>query len=476
MSKRKRQAILFFTYGFMTLATLVISAICLLLLLGYRFDITDHTIEQGGLIQFRSLPAGANITFDNKQLGFRTPGKLDASVGAHTVTMQRQGYSSWSKSVQLDAGELLWLNYARLIPNQVKTTAVLPLAGTVQNALPTPDRRFVASLPEVSQPTIQFVDLRNKNSLTAKTITIPSDQLTVLDGQSSTYKIAEWDFGSRFLLLMHQTGDIYEYIRLDRTADDGAPRNITKEFNLPFRSMYFSGTSGNVLYALTQKDLRRIDTGSGSVSQPLVQDVETYRLYRENDIAFVALRADKRIAGVFLGDKETIVRSVSADTPMLADIGRYYSHYYLALTTEKGVTVIKDPAESSEASTRAYAELPIATHGKSWLDVSNSGRFILAGDAQAYTLYDLETENNYTVTFETSRDGADAASWIDDFYLVSSTSGTVKISEFDGQNRHDIASAAAGLPAFLSEDGKVMYSFVVKDSKTSLQASKLVLD
>lgn len=476
MSKRKRQAMLFFTYGFMTLATIGISAVCLLLILGYRFDVTDRKIEQGGLMQFRSTPAGASIRFDESQLGFRTPGKLDVATGSHTVTMQREGYNQWSKTVSITAGELLWLNYARLIPKKITTTALVTLPDGVTSALSTPDRRFVAAVGDAARPQVHILDMRNKTAPVLRTIAIPTEQLTVAPDQSSHYAIIEWDFGSRFLLVSHTTGDITEYIRLDRTAEDGAARNITKEFNLQFRDMHFSGTSGAILYALTGGDIRKIDTNAGSVSQPLVTGVESYKLYRENDIVFVALRADKRIAGVYINDKETIVRSVASSQPMLAAIGQYYSHYYAAITTSGGVDVIKDPVETGEAAAKVYARLAVKDHDMSWLDVSHSGRFIVSGDSHAYSLYDLETENSYRVEFDTDGDSRMPVEWLDDFYVVSTTSGTARISEFDGQNQHDIVAASAKQPAFLSEDGTYMYSFTTKNDASVLQASRLILE
>lgn len=475
MSKRKRQALLFFTYGFMTLATIVISAICLLLILGYRLDITDRKIEQGGLIQFRSTPSGATITLDDGVLNTKTPHKLDVSAGTHQVSMKRQGYKEWSKSFSIDAGELLWLNYARLIPTTVKTTNALGMQGTLSDALPTPDRRFVAVIGDQTQPAVQIIDLRNDEAIATRGITIPQTQLTSVADQASTFKIAEWDFGSRFLLVTHQVGDIVEYIRLDRSADDGAARNITKEFNLNFRSMHFSGTSGNVLYGLTDKDIRKVDTDAGSVSQPLITGVESYRLYRENDIAFVALRSDKRVAGVYIDGKETIVRSVPSDQPMLVDVAKYYSHYYVALTTPKGIDIIKDPVETKDTS-KVFATLPVTAHGLLWLDISSSGRFVVGGDGNTYSLYDLETESSFKADFANNATGDRTISWLDDFYLISTATGEAKIVEFDGMNGHAITALQAGLPAFLSQDGTYLYSFISKDNKSYLQASRLILE
>lgn len=476
MSKRRRQAILFFTYGFMTLATIVISAICLLLILGYRFDLVDRQLEQGGLVQFRSVPSGATITFDNKILGFRTPGKIDVAVGRHTTSLQRTGYHPWSKTITLAAGELVWLNSARLIPQNIKTTPVVNFTTRISQALQTPSREFVAAIGEASQPKIHIIDLRNPADPQERTVAIPQAELTIIPDAASTFRIAEWDFGSRFVLVAHDTGGKTEYIRVDRSAEDGAPRNITKEFNLPFKNMHFSGTSGNLLYAMTDTDIRKIDIGNGSVSQPLVTGVESYRLYRENDIAFTALRADQRLAGVYINNKESIVRSASPAQAMTVDVGQYYSQYYLAVSAPGGIDIIKNPAEANEMTGKVAARLPISTHGIDWVDMSHSGRFVVAGDATAYSTYDLEKNTVFTTIFATGATRDTSVTWLDDFYLVSTVGDEAKIIEYDGSNPHTIAALTGNLPAFLSDDGTFLYSFTTRDDHTSLQSSRLILE
>lgn len=459
----------------MTLATLIISAVCILLIMGYRFDIGDRSIEQGALLQFRSTPPDAQIVLDDKLLNFNTPGKLDVAVGTHTVKMQKDKYHDWSKTVTVKAGELRWLNYARLIPTKVENTTAFRFSASVSGALPTPDRQYVGVVADPAQPVVQIIDLRNDADVVSQSVTIPQTELTLTPGQPSQFSIVEWDFGSRFLLVLHRSGERSEYIRVDRSNDTGAARNITKEFNLPFVDMHFSGTSGNALYALTGTDLRKIDTSAGSVSQPLVGGVEQYRLYRENDIAFVATRTDKRVAGVFIDDKETIVRSAPLEQPMLADMSRYYSHYYFAVSTPTGVDIIKDPAETNQASTRKHAQLKTTGHETTWLDFASSGRFIVAGTTSVYSVYDLETEESHTVQAAVTATPTVAPRWLDDFSIVSTVTGKARVFDYDGLNAHDIASTNANLPAFLSEDGTFLYSFLENNGVMTLQLSRLIL-
>lgn len=90
-------------------------------LLGYRFDFSTREVAQGGLLQFDSHPRGALVTVDGKPLSGKTATKHDADAGTHTVTMTLDGYLPWQKTVTVNPGGILWLNYARFIPQSIKT-------------------------------------------------------------------------------------------------------------------------------------------------------------------------------------------------------------------------------------------------------------------------------------------------------------------------------------------------------------------
>jgi hypothetical protein len=97
-SKKARVAFRSFIYGMMTISTIVISALCLLLVLGYRFDRKDLSFEQGGLVQFISTPEDAQVYIDGQKENFKTPGKTTAEAGSHGVKLTLSGYQTWQKS------------------------------------------------------------------------------------------------------------------------------------------------------------------------------------------------------------------------------------------------------------------------------------------------------------------------------------------------------------------------------------------
>ncbi len=272
-------------------------------------------------------------------------------------------------------------------------------------------------------------------------------------------------------------GPIIDFIRLDSTITDDKGINLTREYNLPFRQLHFSGRSGNVFYALTDSDLRRIDVNSKSVSQPLVAGVESYSLYREKDIAYVSVRGDKKVAGVYVDDHETTVRTFDNSVNLSIDITKYYDPY-LVIVAGRSVQIIKDPVSHSDIG-RAFAQFNVRLE-PAWLDISNSGRFVVVGNGHSYECYDLETDERFAVTLPGQPiDTTAPVHWIDDYYTVVTTTGNVTITEFDGQNAHEITSVVPGKNVTLSEDGRFLYSVGRTQGATStfsLQSTSLTID
>lgn len=469
-AKRKQTILRIVSYVAMTISVVVISLICILLILGYRFDSQNGTIEQGGLIQFRSFPSGASIELDSKQLSFKTPGKLNVEVGAHSTVMRLSGYQEWRKKSTIKAGELRWLNYARLIPTNITSTTVAS-HPTVADTLPAPDRQWYALLEDAAIPIITLYDLRDPEIPKASKLTLPLDSYTSVEGQAHVFSIEEWDFGSRYLIVRHQIGETIEYLKVDRTAVSETV-NITRTFNLPFSDIHFSGTSGNVFYGQNITDLRKIDLAAKSVSQPLVTDVDTFELYKSNTIAYTATRGDKKVVGVYIDDKETVVRTYGVSALLFIDISSYFDTDYLAIGSANQVEIIKDPLENADSAGRSFATLSTQS-SVGWIGFASSGRFLVAGNGTKYSTYDVETDESFSSQFDGVSNASQSIEWLDDFYLYSDASGSLKISEFDGTNRHNIVVVAPGFMSTLSDDGKYLYSIGKTGNRFSFQSSKM---
>ena len=473
-SKRKQIAIRFFSYGVMTLATIVISFICILLILGYQFDLQKGTVAQGGLLQFRSFPAGATIKLDDKVLSFKTPGKQNVETGKHSVMMTRTGYREWSKSFSIKAGELRWLNYTRFIPNSITTSPVKNFE-VLTGSLPTPDRRWLALYGTANSPSFTLVDIRDDKNLKYQSFTIPIANYTTVEGQGNNFQLKEWDFGARYLLIKQQSGTHVEFIRADRT-DPSSFRNINTQFNLPISDIHFSGTSGNVFYGLAGTDIRKFDIAAGTVSEPLATNVTSFQLFKENTIVYTATKDTQATVGVIVDGKATVVRAYDTTLPVYADINEYFDHLYLAIGRGTSLDVIKDP-ELNAGKTRKPLASVVLPEGISWVRISASGRFVVAGHGNHYVTHDLETiETSTTALPGAVTDPTQPLQWLDDYYFVSDADGSLRLAEFDGMNQNIITDVAPGFKSTLSDDGKFLYSVSKSTTGYSLQSSKMTID
>jgi hypothetical protein len=454
----------------MTMAVAVISAVCIFLVLGYRLDLKSGDVEQGALLQFRSYPAGATIVLDRETLNFTTPGKLGVDVGTHTVSMQLDGYKEWQKSFKVRASELRWLNYARFVPETVVTKSVKEFPG-VSSLMPSPDKKWILIQPVAEKPEFTLVDIRDINRPVFSTLTLPVGSYSPASPQAQQFTIIEWDFGARYVLVKHSFGSETEYLRLDRTDAD-ATRNVTGTLGVNVQDIHFSGTSGLIFYALEAGTIRRLDSGAGTISQPLVKDVASFKLYKTNTLAYAKNPVDNKVGvGIVVDTKAFRVATYDATLPVYVDVNEYFNDYYLAIGRGTSVEVYQNP----ELTTRKKIASVPSTSAINWLKFSNNGRFVVAGTGSQFTTYDLETEEKFETNLPgTSADPSKPLQWLDDYYLVSTADNDLRLTEFDGANQHVITAAVPGLPVTLNDNGKLLYSIgKTQNGAYALQSSTM---
>ena len=454
----------------MTAAVVLISTICILLVLGYRFDFKSGGVEQGALLQFRSFPSGASITLDQEVLPFVTPGKQNVDIGRHNVNMKLDGYHQWQKDFTVKASELRWLNYARMIPTNLRTSTVKEFPS-VADELPAPDKKWMLILPHGDRAEFTLADLRDQEKPVFSDLKLPASSYTTVAGQAHLFDIVEWDFGARYILVKHTVGTTVEYLRLDRT-DVANTLNISTKLGVAPEDIHFSGTSGTVFYALEKGLLRKLDSGAGTISEPMARDVASFRLFKTNTLGYVKLPANDKIGvGIIVNDKAKRVATYDSTLPVLIDLNEYFNDYYFAVARGNSVEVFKDP----ESDSRKKIATPVSPSAIAWLRFGSSGRFVVSGNGTQFMTYDLETDEKFEVNLPgTAADVTKPLQWLDDYYLVSTADSDLRLTEFDGGNQHVITSALPGYAVTLNENSQLLYSLTKTQSgTTALQVTKM---
>jgi hypothetical protein len=467
----------------MTIAVIALVSVLVFVMLGYRYNGGDGKIEQGGLVQFDSQPNGANITIDSAPFGTRTPSKTTLSSGGHAITIGRSGYDTWQKTVNVAPGAVLWLNYARLIPQHLSPEGVANFTS-VSDTLAAPDNNLIAIEQTAAAPDIQLADISG-DSTKMSTLTIPSDAYTApAAGSEQSFTLASWDANSRYILVEHNYGgDRIEWLIVD-TRDASATKNVTKLLDIKASKVVFSGNNSQILYAQVGTDVRKIDLSAATMSRPLASNVAEFSIFDQTTIVFTtaydATAQTRSVEYYKDGDQSpNIIRTFQDDgsAPLHVALGRYFSSMYEVIAYGNTVTVLAGalPTSTSEAAKlQQVATIPFSG-GVQYLSVMTEGRFVVAQNADTYKTYDLELKKSTSTVLKGTTAVTRQLGWIDGYMLWSDRDGMVRLYEFDGANQHDIMKVVSGYDVTLGPNDKYLYGINKTGTTYQLERVQLIL-
>ncbi len=479
-SKRVQLALRFFGYGITALATVVLTAVAIFYAMGYRFNQSDLTFKQGGLLQLTSTPGGAQVRVDSQTQSFTTPGQISLSAGWHTIELTRDGYSKWTKMIMMQPGQLLKLDYVRLMPVSLSTQP-LKQFGSVVAAVPSPDRTRMIIQEAAASPTFTLVDLSDSKKPLFSSFTIPQTQLaTTAAGGLGELSIVEWDANSHYILLQQKHDGVSDFIRIDR-GKSGADVavNVSQQFRLKITEAHFATNADGVVYALTDDVVRRLDVSGGNASAALVTGVKEFSVGANDTVVFVAERAmatdptKRQVVGLLRGKEEQIIRTVELEKKIITAYGTYSGHNYLAIGAQDGqLQVLVDPS-SANTNAIVFDDL-VFSQVPRWLTFSPNGRMVNIGAGNAMATFDIEIAKVYHSSLPAVLTSTTPPRWLDNFHMVTDVDSRLRVFEFDGQNDAVITTVAPGFGVALSQDGKVIFSIGDGAGMRSLQASTIV--
>jgi len=471
-----------------TLSVLIILTVTILFMLGYRLDSGNGRLEQGALMEFDSKPGGASVSVDNKNVG-TTATKQTVVAGVHTVTMNKTGYQQWTRTLDLQAGTLTWLDYVRLVPTNrpVENVAAYP---TLSGVTISPDSKWVLVQENASLPTFQLVDLRAQD-VKSTTISLPADSYSdaTTPDVTHTFSSMSWDSGSRYVIIKHLYKDQTEWLVLD-TQNGGTATNITQVLGVALTDVRFASTNGKVLYGLTTDGtLRKIDISAETISRAFVSHVSEFSVYDNTMVSYIgtdAANANKKVAGVYRDGDESahVLRTVtSTDTnPTTLKIvtGRYFNDDYVAIAEGNMVTVLKGhyPSSSSQDATSLSPLTTCELAGAvSSLSFSAGGDYVLAQSAGIFKSYEIEHDRVASGTLaSTPGTSAPVLKWLDQSHIWNDGADELVMRDFNGDNVYSIMKVAAGFDASLSQNGRYFYGIGKADNGYQLQRVKMLLD
>jgi len=481
-SKRKERIKRAIIYGLMCLSIAAIVTALILIVLGYSFNQKDNRIEQGGLLQFASVPSGATVTLDETELGSRTPSKVTTDANTHSVKMTLKGYRAWQKTIDLKPGMIGWLSYARLVPTDIKAESLRgfpSLAGMVASR----DKKWIALLEDATKPTIVVADI-DSDKVEYKPLTIPETAITkpALADKPQTFALENWSYNGQYLLVKHSFDEgKVEWLVVDR-GDAAQTKNVTSLLGVNASKLVFGSENGRILYARVDDVVRRVNLDDLTLSRPLVEHIDDFGVYKSTTLLYTTKPDDQkqRTVGYLADDmdKATALGAFADDGQRIhIAMGEYFGKRYVA--TAHGAKLVVTTGTLPRGESRGDMKpvttitLPVTTER---LLISTSGRFVIAEGSDSYTVHDLELVKTDTTQLRGTPTVPHSLKWLDSFMAWSDRGGMLRLYEFDGANQQDIAPVAEGYDVTLSQNEKHLYSVGKDANGFVLQRVRMVLN
>lgn len=489
-SKREQLIRTILTFTVTPVIIVSIATMLVLYMLGWRYSISEQQVSQGGLMRFESRPGGVQIKLDGSQLGWQINARQDVSAGTHTVSMERDGYLPWQKTVVMEPGKILWLNYARLIPNDIKTETVETFESLhAALAAPYGEERMLLQ-PKADSAEFVLVDTSNDtnvNDVPQKEITIPQDIIKNPAGdEAHTFTMQAWDKDGRYVTVSHAYGSETDWLVID-TENPENSQNVDTIIENDVRAVTFDRRNSRAVYGLVDGTLRRVDLSQRNMSSPIITGVTSYTQSDEGVITYVGTQkeddATSRVIGYYTpgSSAQKIIRKFTetdTKTSLQASITEYANKQYLAVRYGTKLTVSEirlHPSDSdNEVAIISPTDFMVPATAKP-MTVTDDARFVLIQDGAKFVTYDFELKKLATST--QSGDGtARSAQWLDKHILWGDRGGELHMFEFDGENSHNIMEVAPGFDATLSPDGHYIYAIQKTDDGFGLARAQLIIE
>lgn len=450
----------------MLLAVIATVSVLVLLVSGYWLN-SDFKVERQGLLQISSIPAGANVTIDGSSSWLqRTNTSKVLASGEHSITLTKDGYDSWSKTVDIKEGLLYGIHYPRLFLKERTKDKVYDVP-TVTFATVSPNRNRLLLANNTTKWGLVNLD---SNKIETKTIDVSKVfSSTSVDESSATLFAGEiisanWDSNSEHILFQVKSDDNYEWVVLNvRNPADSV--NITRDFAANFEDIKILDNSASMLLAVRDGNLHKIDLSNRQISAIIAEKVHSFDHF-ETEIVFVAdyvpssnaqgtpdVSSDASsesspyyLGLVKIGDAEITTLSELRTSAKVA-ISKFYDDKYITLLSgDKLVLYKKDEFKEIFGATLGFAPQK--------MKVGRDGNFIIMNDGSQIATLDMEAmaTREWNVSGQTF-------GWLDDNMIYSVADGELSVYDFDGQNHRTLSkNVSSHFPVTITND-KWLYYF-----------------
>lgn len=451
-AKRHQSLKILISESIMVLAVIITVIVLAFLVSGYWLN-SDFKIERNGLLQISSVPTGADVYIDGESAWLqRTNTSKILSSGEHNIKLTKDGYDTWSKTINISEGLLYRIHYPRLFLQNRSSQKVFDAANYTLSTI-SPDHNSLILINNTTK--WEVINLSNETikpeKLDISTIFPSISMADSADTGLFTGVILniDWDQDSSHALFKVQSSEEIEWILLD-IKDPSRSINLTREFGSNFTEVQIIDNNSSSLLAIQNNNLHKIDIPSRSLSAVIINNIINFDHYNA-EIIFSARNDSSSNMSYYIGllrlGDNKIDTITNTSTPTKVVLSKFYDDKYITILQDSQVSLYKkDNFELIQTFSLNFTPDTIK--------VGHDGEFIIMSTDNQIAALDMEAISVVEWQAEGSHFG-----WIDNDMFYSVNDGNLIVYDFDGLNRRIIASnVSSHFPAAITNN-KWLYYF-----------------
>ncbi len=470
--KRKLRDHLVLMIGYVLVTLVIAIATLVLVYQAYGFGLSKNdTVIQSGLVFLSSQPNPANIYINGVLNANKTNTQLFLPSGVYTVTLTRNGYRPWQRTITFDAGAVEHFDYPVLFPIKLVTSRVHTYSTAPPLVTQSPSRQWLLVERPGSITNFDLYNLKNSAKPVMTQFSLPSGLLSKAIS-SESWKIDGWADDNQHVLLTHIYDGKREYIMVD-TANPSQSVNLSNTYGSPTELTLINKKYNDYyIYNAASQTLETASLSSGNTLTPFLQGVLAYKSYGNHTVLYVTASGAPK-GEVFLkliSNGQTItVRTLPASPTYLLNLTTYNgTPYVVAGDVASGqVYIYQDPISqyNNQQGTIIPSQI-FNLHNPNFLKFSGNAQFIVAESGTHFAVYNFENQKAYTYTMHFPLQAPQvSASWMDGDRLTYVSGGKLIVFDYDGTNEQTLMPASSSYLPFFATNYD--YVFTLAAGKTA---------
>lgn len=440
--------------GYCLVVALVVGVTALLVAYGkgYSYNFKTGRLIRTGLIIIQSSPSGVPVTVGSKATNKKTPFRSSFEAGSYTFTLAKDGFHTWTKTLQLNAFEARLVPYAILVPTKPGTVTLDTQTQVVAQSI-SHDHRHIAYITGGVTSAVYTLDFGNPKPVKVYTpkVATPSAEAETLTGLS-------WSEDASHVLIVSNVGTTPTHQLI--SASGGDLRDLTAQYGFNFTGLKFSGTNWQQLFWISPDGLRRLDMGSQSVSAVLAAKVTQFEIAGDRVLYVQSTEIGRTLWSL---DRNNHAQQLIQALPESTS----YSITFVSYNGQPQLAVVPAGTGTGTLYSDIYGSNPVAkliARNVTTALFSPDGHFLSFWSAGTIQTYDLERSNFTTQTtlysFSTAAGTNSALTWFDNYHVLVTRDNRTLLGEYDGANIVDLGPTVGGLASYGSSDNRLVYRFV----------------